>query len=165
MIGLKHNIHREASKMGSGRSGIYYTTHGSHMIHHIALIHSLEGEYTMPSRPGQLPRLKSGGHGQDAIDFMDKNGIKYNIVKTYKNGVRVGNVPSHKKGSKAKGTNQSWFPKSWGQKEVVKAAEHVCGLKQNAHAKDGQKLYGKYKGILVVGLINIGEDKNERTYR
>ena len=72
---------------------------------------------------------RSGGHGQDAIDFMDKNGIEYNIVKTYKNGVRVGNVPNHwKDNSKRKGIGQSWFPKSWGQKDVVKAAEHVLGL-------------------------------------
>lgn len=143
--------------MGSGRSGIYYTTHGSHMIHHNALIHSLEGEYTTPSRPGQLPRLKSGGHGQDAIDFMDKNNIRYNIVKTYDNGVRVGNVPNHwGSSSKRKGTHQSWFPKTWGQKDIVKAAEHVCGLKQNSHAKDGQKLYGKYKGVWVVVIKTHG---------
>ena len=53
--------------MGSGRSGIYYTTHGSRMIHHKALIHSLEGDYTTPSKKGVPIRLKSGGHGQAAI--------------------------------------------------------------------------------------------------
>lgn len=31
--------------MGSGRSGIYYTSHGSSYIHHDALIHVMEGEY------------------------------------------------------------------------------------------------------------------------
>ena len=143
--------------MGSGRSGIYYTTHGSRMIHHKALIHSLEGEYTTPSKKDVPVRLKSGGHGQDAIDFMDKNGIKYNIVKTYKNGVRVGNVPNHwKDNSKRKGIGQSWFPKSWGQKDVVKAAEHVLGLKHNSHASDGKKLYGKYKGVWVVVIKTNG---------
>ena len=138
--------------MGSGRSGIYYTTHGSRMIHHKALIHSLEGEYTTPSKKGVPIRLKSGGHGQDAIDFMDKNGIKYNIVKTYKNGVRVGNVPNHYKKSKQTGTGQSWFPKTWKQKDVVKAAEHVCGLKHNKGVKDGTIIYGKYNGVWV-GVI------------
>ena len=53
--------------MGSGRSGIYYTTHGSRMIHHKALIHSLEGDYTTPSKEGVPIRLKSDGHGQAAI--------------------------------------------------------------------------------------------------
>lgn len=47
--------------MGSGRSGIYYGTHGSRIIHHKALIHSLEGEYTTPSKKGTPIRLKSGG--------------------------------------------------------------------------------------------------------
>ena len=88
---------------------------------------------------------------------MDKNGIEYNIVKTYKNGVRVGNVPNHwKDNSKRKGIGQSWFPKSWGQKDVVKAAEHVLGLKHNSHASDGKKLYGKYKGVWVVVIKTNG---------
>ena len=142
--------------MGSGRSGIYYTTHGSRMIHHNALIHALEGIYSKPSKKGQVPKLLSGGHGQDAIDFMNKNGIKYNIVKTYKNGVRVGNVPKHDKKSKKSGTGQSWFPKSWGQKDVVKAAEHVCGLKKNKGVGDGHKIYGKYKGVWVVVIKTHG---------
>ena len=135
--------------MGSGRSGIYYTTHGSRMIHHKALIHSLEGEYTTPSKKGVPIRLKSGGHGQDAIDFMNKNGIKYNIVKTYKNGVRVGNVPNHKDPRKKSGIGQSWFPKTWTEKDIVKAAEHVCGLKANAHKVGSKVLWGKYKGVWV----------------
>lgn len=142
--------------MGSGRSGIYYTTHGSRKIHHKALIHSLKGDYTTPSKKNVPVRLKSGGHGQDALNFMDKNGIKYNIVKSYKNGVRVGNVPNHCTKSKRTGTQQSWFPKSWKQKDVVKATEHVLGLKKNAHAKDGQKLYGKYNGVWVVVIKTHG---------
>lgn len=32
---------------------------------------------------GMPIRLKGGGHGQEAMDFMDKNSIKYNVVKTY----------------------------------------------------------------------------------
>ena len=135
--------------MGSGRSGIYYGTHGSRIIHHKALIHSLEGEYTTPSKKDISIRLKSGGHGQAAMDFMDKNSIKYNVVKTYKNGVRVGNVPNHKVKRKQIGINQSWFPKSWTQKDVVKAAEHVCGLKSNAHKSGAKILWGKYKGVWV----------------
>lgn len=135
--------------MGSGRSGIYYGTHGSRIIHHEALIHSLEGEYTTSSKKGIPIRLKSGGHGQEAMDFMDKNSIKYNVVKTYKNGVRVGNIPNHKVKRKQIGINQSWFPKSWTQKDVVKAAEHVCGLKFNAHKSGAKILWGKYKGVWV----------------
>lgn len=115
--------------MGSGVSGKYYTTHGSTKIHHQALIHSLEGKYKLDKKTHKPARLDAGGHGQDALDFMDKNGISYNIVKTYKNGVRVGNVPNHTKGIKKTGRNQSWLPKSWTQKDITKAAEHVSQLK------------------------------------
>lgn len=138
--------------MGHGLSGIYYTTHGSHMIHHKALIHSLEGFYTCPVKKGQKIRIKSGGHGQDAIDYMDKNNIKYTVVHTYKNGVRIGNVPDHKMPLKKTGTGQSWFPKSWTQKDIVRAAEHIDGLKHNKGAKDGATIWGKYKGVWI-GVI------------
>ena len=40
--------------------------------------------------------MKGGGHGQSNINFLEENGIEYNIVKEYDNGVRVGNVPKHK---------------------------------------------------------------------
>lgn len=132
--------------MGSGRSGKYYTSHGSRAIHHNAIIHSMEGSYTSGNR------LKSGGHGQDAIDYMNRNGIKYNIVKTFPNGVRIGNVPNHKDKNKRTGTGQSWFPKNWTQKTIVAAAEHVMSLKRNAHRKDGETLFGKWKGVWV-GVI------------
>lgn len=43
---------------------------------------------------------------------MDKNGIKYNIVKTLPNGVRVGNIPGIK--DKNKKPEPAWhgFPKA-----------------------------------------------------
>ena len=44
--------------------------------------------------------MKGGGHGQSNINFLEENGIEYNIVKEYDNGVRVGNVPKHKTPSK-----------------------------------------------------------------
>ena len=67
--------------MGSGRSGIYYTTHGSRMIHHKALIHSLEGDYTTPSKEGVPIRLKSGGHGQAAIS--NSKGSKKDLLTRF----------------------------------------------------------------------------------
>ena len=35
---------------------------------------------------------------------MERNGIEYNIVKEYPNGVRVGNIPTHKNKFKKTGT-------------------------------------------------------------
>lgn len=83
---------------------------------------------------------------------MDKNGLKYKITKTYPNGVRVGYVEDHKDKRKRSGNNQSWFPKNWTQKDMVRAGEHVSKLKSNKHTKDGVPMYGVYKGVRV-GVI------------
>ena len=97
--------------MGTGDSGNYYTSGGSESVHHQALIHSIDGEYTHDPKTGRPQRLKAGGHGQANIEVMEKNGIEYNVVKTYENGVRVGNVPNHKHKRKQAGTTQAWFPR------------------------------------------------------
>ena len=34
--------------------------------------------------------MKGLGHGQANIEFLEANGLEYNIVKVYDNGVRVG---------------------------------------------------------------------------
>lgn len=141
--------------MGTGESGNYYTSGGSDTVHHGALIHSIDGEYTHNQATGRPERLKSGGHGQAAMDLMDENGIDYNVVKTYENGVRVGNVPHHKVKRKQTGTAQTWFPKSWTTNDVVKAGEHVASLKSNQGAADGTTMWGIYKGIRV-GVIKTG---------
>lgn len=105
--------------MGTGVSGRYYTSHGSSIVHHQALIHSFDGEYSRNPRTGVIQNIKSGGHGQSALDIMDRNGIAYNIVKTYPNGVRVGNIPSIKSKIKKTGTGMAWFPKNWSVKDMV----------------------------------------------
>ena len=137
--------------MGTGISGRYYTSHGSNLVHHGALIHSFDGRWHRNQMTGQM-RLDSGGHGQSALDYMDKHGIKYNIVKTFPNGVRIGNVPSMKKGSKRDGTGMAWFPKSWTAKDMVRAGEHVASLKSNRGVKDGIPVFGTWKGVRV-GII------------
>lgn len=138
--------------MGTGVSGRYYTSHGSRTVHHGALIHSFDGKYSTNNRTGAIINIKSGGHGQSALDIMDKNGIKYNIVKTYSNGVRVGNIPGIKNNIKKTDTGMAWFPKSWSQKDMVRAGEHVAGLKCNRGAKDGTIIWGTWKGVRV-GVI------------
>lgn len=94
--------------MGTGKEGRYLNTKGSgRSVSEFALVHSTEGKYTKPSRKGDKLRLVSGGHGQVGMNQLDKYGIKYNIVMTYPNGVRVGNIPRHKKRAKANGIGQS----------------------------------------------------------
>lgn len=139
--------------MGTSKSGRYLNTKGSgRSVSDFALVHSDEGKYTKPSRKGDRLRLVSGGHGQTGMEQLNKYGIKYNIEKTYSNGVRVGNIPDHKNPNKRKSMGQTWFPKSWTTKDIRHAGEHVAGLKRNRHAQDGKAVYGIYKGVRV-GVI------------
>ena len=139
--------------MGTSKSGRYLNTKGSgRSVSDFALVHSDEGKYTKPSRKGDKLRLVSGGHGQTGMEQLDKYGIKYNVEKTYSNGVRVGNIPNHKNPNKRKSMGQTWFPKSWTTKDIRHAGEHVAGLKGNRHVPDGKAVYGVYKGVRV-GVI------------
>ena len=137
--------------MGSGVSGRYYTSYGSHAIHHEGIIHSFEGEYTM--KDGNPARLKKGGHGQAAVDVMDANSIKYEVNKTYSNGVRVGNIPNAKESFRQTGNHHSWFPKNWTDKTVIAASEYVLKLKKNAGATEGMKITGTYKGVSIIAWV------------
>ena len=144
--------------MGTSKSGRYMNTKGSGTsVSDFALVHSSEGAFTRSQtrENGKMIiklRLNNGGHSQKGLDLLDKYGIKYNIIKTYPNGVRVGNIPNHMQRSKKKGTGQSWFPKSWTEKDIRRAGEHVAGLKNNRRIADGIRVYGIYKGVKV-GII------------
>ena len=103
--------------MGTGKSGRYLNTKGSgRSVSDFALVHSNEGTFNHPM-PGNPLRLVSGGHGQRNMDLLDKYGIQYNVVKTYSNGVRVGNIPTHRNKLKARYNGQAWFPKKWTEEE------------------------------------------------
>lgn len=137
--------------MGTTKSGRVMNAYGAAGIaSHFSVVHSNEGAY-VKSQNGHL-RLASGGHGQTGMNELDKYGIRYNVVKTYPNGVRLGNVPDHKSKFKRTGTNQAWFPKEWTSKDIRHAGEHVANLKGNRHVPDGQKVFGMWKGVRV-GVI------------
>ena len=110
--------------MGTGKSGRYSGTRGSRTSAHrsgwkkgrtvsrSALKHAntgVIGHKLVTVKRGEhyfIPRLRAGGHGEAGRKLLDKNGIQYNIVHTYPNGVRVGNVPDHlDKKSKREQTN------------------------------------------------------------
>lgn len=141
--------------MGTSKSGRYLNTKGSgRSVSDFALVHSSEGVFVWKrirrnGKPVEQIRLAGGGHGQKGMELLVKYGIKYNITKTWINGVRVGNVPDHKDKRKARSNNQAWFPKSWTEKDIRRAGEHVAGLKGNRHAADGETVYGVYKGVRV----------------
>lgn len=139
--------------MGTGKSGRYLNTRGSgRSVSDYALVHSNEGTFTYSPKTGRISKLKSGGHGQDGMDLLERHGIPYHVEKTYSNGVRIGNVPGHKDPRKRIGTGQAWFPKTWTAKDIRRAGEHVAGLKKNRHVADGKPVFGVYKGVRV-GVI------------
>lgn len=144
--------------MGTSKSGRYLNTKGSgRSVSDFALVHSSEGtfKWRQVKINGQMKkqiRLASGGHSQKGMDLLDKYGIAYNIVKTYANGVRIGNVPDHGDNRKRSGIGQAWFPKKWTDKDIRRAGEHVAGLKNNRHSPDGKAMFGVYKGVRV-GVI------------
>ena len=73
--------------MGTGKSGRYLNTRGSgRSVSDFALVHSNEGTFTYTPKGHHISKLKSGGHGQAGMDILDKQGIPYNVVKTYSNG-------------------------------------------------------------------------------
>jgi hypothetical protein len=144
--------------MGTSKSGRYLNTYGTgRSVSDFALVHSSEGSFTRSQarENGKMViklRLENGGHGQKGMDLLDKYGVKYNVEKTYSNGVRDDNVPDHKNPKKRESMSQTWFPKNWTEKDIRHAGEHVASLKGNRHIPNGKPVYGVYKGVRV-GVI------------
>ncbi|WP_434779304.1 EndoU domain-containing protein [Neisseria sp. Ec49-e6-T10] len=95
-------------------------------------------------------RLINGGHGQSNIDYLQQNNIDYNIVKEYPNGVRVGNIPSHKNRMKRTDEGQSWFPENWNEDKIRDAGNYINNLHEDL--PDGKWAFGTYDGVRV-GII------------
>ena len=135
--------------MGRGDSGQYYTSHGSDRVHHQALIHSIDGNFSRNPRTGRIQKFRSGGHGQNNIKILERNGIEYHIITTYPNGVRVGYVPGHANRRKRTGIGQVWFPKNWTTRDIIKAGEHIGRLKRNRGTRDGITMWGTWNGVRI----------------
>ncbi len=138
--------------MGTTKTGRTLNTKGAAGVaSQFAVVHSNEGAYTKPQKGNHI-RLKNGGHGQTGMNELDKYGIRYKVEKTYPNGVRVGYVLDHTNKAKRQSMGQTWFPKEWTSRDIKHAGEHVANLKGNRHVKDGEKVYGMWKGVRV-GVI------------
>lgn len=112
--------------------------------------HADIGEYTENSN-----RHRKGGHGQDALDYMDKNGVKYEINIEYNNGVRRGNIPGSKDKMRRTGNTQSWFPKEWSSDDIKNAAIEVSKTFKGA-PRNGDKHTGIVKGVSVTIIFGDG---------
>ncbi|MBA4531310.1 RHS repeat-associated core domain-containing protein [Brevibacillus halotolerans] len=122
-----------------------------------ALDHANIGDFTKNPRTGAIQKMSGGGHGQDNIDFLEQNGIEYNIETTFPNGVRIGNVPEHKSKGKRTGTGQAWFPSNWNKEDIGRAGEYVANLPQNQGIADGVGVFGNYNGVRVGVIKTNGE--------
>jgi len=108
------------------------------------VVHASLGEFQANGR------MRSGGHGQSNIDHLTAEGVEFNIVRTFPNGVMVGNVPNHKNPNKQSGIGQSWFPQSWNDATIREAGLYVKSLHPNL--PDGQFAFGNFRGVRV-GII------------
>ena len=125
---------------------------GLKSIDNTTITHSSVGDFTYNPKTGAVSKMKGGGHGQANIEFLEANGLEYNIVKVYDNGVRIGNIPDHKVKAKRTGTNQSWFPESWSESDIANAGAYIGNLLENVNAADGVTVFGNYNGVRV-GVI------------
>lgn len=144
--------------MGTGKTGRYLNTAGSRThASEYAVVHSNEGTFVRSGKRHDKLRLDGGCHGQAGMDLLDKYHIDYNVIRTYPNGVRIGNVPGHTKKWKRSGTGQSWFPPSWGDRTIKSAGKYVAKLKRNRGARDGIVIRGRYRGVTVCVIMTNGQ--------
>ncbi len=144
--------------MGTGRLGNYLHTAGKTLrASQYAVVHSNEGTFTNPTKKGSSVRLKGGGHGEDGITLLKRYKIDYNITHTYANGVRVGNIPTHKDARKRFGSNQSWFPSSWNETTIKRAGEYVMSLKRNKNVGNGVVCRGRFRNVTVGVILTNGK--------
>ena len=120
-----------------------------------ALIHASKGEFSQGDK-NHSSRFISGGHGQENIQELKKRNISYNIVECYPNGVRLGNVPTHKQKYKRAQSGQIWFPKSWTRNTIKKAAEKTINSVPYK-LPDGMNMFGTYKKVKIVVKRTNGE--------
>lgn len=118
------------------------------------LLHASRGDFNTNNR------MTGGGHGQESIDYLNKSGIEFNIVKEYANGVRIGNIPNHLEKYKRTGEIMSWFPENWTRTNIKNAGEYIANLEENRGKGTGntiENLYGVYNGVRVVVAMKNGE--------
>ena len=141
--------------MGTTKSGRYLYTYGARNgVSRYSVVHSDEGTYKwsrikIGNKVVKRIRLQIGGHGENGRKLLDKYHIQYKIVKTYKNGVRVGYIQNHDQKPKRTGINQSWFPKGWKPQTIRKAGEYVARYHKDKPQPDGKVFKAMYRGVRV----------------
>ncbi len=115
-----------------------------------SLKHSSRGDFSYQKR--KPVKMKGGGHGEENIEYLDKNNLEHEVGVEYTNGVRLGSVKKHYRKKERTGTNHAWFPETWTRTDIKKAGEYVSNLKKNSNPVDGKMYTGRYRGV-TVGVI------------
>jgi len=168
---LKRDKQREDSTLPLEQGGDNGLSNKYLTIPEETTAHASLGDFTNPKNPKKqaVGNFKSGGHGQENINFLKQHAIEYNIVHEYPNGVRIGNVPEHKDKIKKTGTKQSWFPKNWSSEEIAKAGRSVANNKDlskyelKPNIVNDQVIsifkYSEYKGVTVGICYDVNKRK------
>lgn len=142
---------------------------GIYTIDDDVLGHSVNGSRSKKGNPRKQASMdnggmiKTGGHSQKAIDFLDEHKIPYGVEKTYQNGVRVGwYATASDKTRRYPGGKQAWFPEDWSDRKIRDAGTFAINrYSKEIQAKDGTGrlfYYANYDGV-TVGVMT---DKDRR---
>ena len=108
--------------------------------------HIIKGDFS------NKDRLKSGGHGEENIEYMKANNIPYEINIEYNNGVRVGNILDSTQSKFKSGNKHSWFPKEWTREKIIRAT-NVVASKFEGIPKPRDSITGIYEGIKITVIF------------
>jgi SPP1 gp7 family putative phage head morphogenesis protein len=120
------------------------------------LTHSDLGYFTGPSPEYKNGQLGSGGHGQAAIVEMSRRGIRFDVTKTYANGVRTGYVEECKNKMKTVDGFQSWFPESWTREDIRTAGIYTANKGSFVGGKIPGQKEAVWRGVRVQVIIHEG---------
>ncbi len=142
---------------------------GIMLMNHNDLNHAVKCDFTNLKNPNKPAggnnggRMKGGGHSQENIKSLEEKGIKYNIEKTYDNGVRIGGVNEHKEKDKQLGkSGQAWFPETWTEEDILLAATYTANnpIHKNEY-NHAIECFAIYKDV-TVGVF-VDKDNNITT--
>lgn len=120
------------------------------IVTHKVLKHASKGEFCYKTKNGKRQLfMKSGGHGQENIDFLNKKKIKNSQDTLFTNGVRFGSIEKHIKKINTKKDGHAWFPLWWTKNDISQAGKHVLGLDKNQNPQDNIVYKGRYKKVSV----------------
>lgn len=132
----------------------------------LAVKHSSQGGFSKLANPKKSPSLKNGGrpngggHSQRGINKILERGWTVDITKTYKNGVRIGNIPEHTQKFRRSGSQMSWFPENWTDDDILIAGTNIANNEKFLPIKKGDiisgyRATGTYNNVVICITKNL----------